>query len=92
MRCQLQTVTRWPPPFLFPSQDLKGLLHDLLRKEAKGVACAACGMDTNEKLRLEVQLHKGTEAREKAERRMKQMEDEARRKEEEIIDLKGKVS
>ena len=34
-------------------QELRGLLHDLLRKESKG-ACVACGGDTNEKLRLEV--------------------------------------
>ena len=65
-------------------------MHDLLRREAKG-ACLACGGDANERLRLEVQLHKGTEAREKAERRMKAMGEEAKRKDEEILELKGKV-
>jgi hypothetical protein len=38
-------------------QELKGLLHDLLRKEAKG-SCITCGADVNEKLRLEVREHK----------------------------------
>ena len=40
---------------------------------------------------LQVQLHKATEAREKGERRVKQIEEEAKRKDEEILDLKGKV-
>ena len=66
------------------------MLHDLLRKESKG-ACLSCGGDANEKLRLEVQLHKATEAKEKAERSIKQMEDEAKRKDEEIMELKSKV-
>ncbi len=34
-------------------QELRGLLHDLLRKESKG-ACISCGGDSNERLRLEV--------------------------------------
>ena len=72
-------------------QELKGLLHDLLRKEAKG-SCLSCGADGNERIKLEVQLHKSTENHEKLERRMRQQEDEAKRKAEEIIDLKGKVS
>ncbi len=41
----------------FNLQELKGLLHDLLRKEAKG-SCITCGADVNEKLRLEVREHK----------------------------------
>ena len=71
-------------------QELRGLLHDLLRKEAKG-ACLSCGNDTNDKLRLEVQLHQTNEAKEKGERRLKQMEDEAKRKDEQILELKSKV-
>ena len=71
-------------------QELRGLVHDILRKEAKG-ACLACGGDRDEKLRLEVQLHKTTEAKEKLERVQKQKEDEAKRKDEEILDLKSKV-
>ena len=34
-------------------QELKGLLHDILRKEAKG-SCPACGTDVNDRLKLEV--------------------------------------
>ena len=34
-------------------QELKGLLHDLLRKDAKGT-CITCGADANQKLKLEV--------------------------------------
>lgn len=71
-------------------QELKNLMHDLLRKEAKG-ACISCGGDSNERLRLEVQLHKATEAREKGERKLKSMEDEAKKKDEEILELKSKV-
>ena len=71
-------------------QELKGLLHDLLRKEAKG-SCLACGADVNERMKLEIQLHKSTENYEKLDRRMRQQEEEAKRKAEEIIDLKGKV-
>jgi hypothetical protein len=71
-------------------QEMRGLLHDLLRKESKG-ACLSCGADANEKLRLEVHLHKTTEAKEKLERTMKAKEEEEKRKEEEILDLKSKV-
>ena len=66
-------------------QELKGLLHDLLRKEAKG-SCLACGADVNERMKLEIQLHKSTENYEKLDRRMRQQEEEAKRKAEEIID------
>ena len=38
-------------------QELKGLLHDILRKEAKG-SCPSCGADVNDRIKLEVQLHK----------------------------------
>eukprot|EP00095_Tigriopus_kingsejongensis_P006786 maker-scaffold794_size96255-snap-gene-0.19 protein:Tk06786 transcript:maker-scaffold794_size96255-snap-gene-0.19-mRNA-1 annotation:"bicaudal d-related protein homolog" len=72
-------------------QELRGLVHGLLRKEAKG-ACIACGGDKDEKLRLEIQLHNTTEAKEKLERTMKQKEDESKRKEEEILELKSKLS
>ena len=72
-------------------QELKGLVHDLLRKEAKG-ACLACGGDSNDRLRMEVQLHKTTEAKEKGDRKIKSLEDEAKRKDEEIMDLKSKLS
>jgi hypothetical protein len=61
-----------------------------LRKEAKG-SCITCGADVNERMKLEIQLHKSTENYEKLDRRMRQQEDEAKRKAEEIIDLKGKV-
>lgn len=70
--------------------ELKGLVHDLLRKEAKG-ACLSCGADSNEKIRLEVQLHKTTEANEKMERRLKELEDLSKRKDDEILDVKSKV-
>ena len=71
-------------------QELKGLLHDLLRKESKG-SCLACGSDSNDRLRLEVQLHNTTEAKEKGERKLKQLETEAKAKDEEIMGLKSKV-
>ena len=47
--------------------------------------------DVNERMKLEIQLHKSTENYEKLDRRMRQQEEDAKRKAEEIIDLKGKV-
>ena len=70
--------------------ELRGLVHDLLRKEAKG-ACLSCGADSNDKIRMEVQLHKTQEANEKLERRLKEMEDLSKRKDDEILDVKSKV-
>ncbi|TRY70974.1 hypothetical protein TCAL_02441, partial [Tigriopus californicus] len=72
-------------------QEIRGLIHDLLRKESKG-ACLACGGDKDEKLRLEIQLHKTTEAKEKLERTLKQNVDDAKRKDDEITQLKSKLS
>ena len=40
---------------------------------------------------FQVQLHKANEAREKGERRLKQLEEEAKRKDEEILEIKSKV-
>ena len=71
--------------------ELKGLVHDLLRKEAKG-ACLACGADTNEKIRMEVKIHKTQEENEKLERRLKEVEDLGKRKDDEILDVKSKVT
>ena len=71
-------------------QEMRGLLHDLMRKESKGT-CLTCGADTNERLRMEVQLHKMTEAKEKLERNMKVKEEEAKKKDEQILDLTSKV-
>jgi len=71
--------------------ELKGLVHDLLRKEAKG-ACLACGADTNEKIRMEVKIHKTQEENEKLERRLKEVEDLGKRKDDEILDVKSKYS
>merc|ERR1712088_650958 len=67
-------------------QELKGLLHDILRKEAKG-SCPACGADVNDRLKLEVQLHKTTENFEKLERNLKKKEDESRAREDEMREL-----
>ena len=71
--------------------ELRGLVHDLLRKEAKG-ACLACGADSNEKIRMEIQLHKTAEQNEKLERRLKEAQDLAKRKDDEILDFKSKVN
>merc|ERR1719410_444216 len=54
-------------------QELKGLLHDILRKEAKG-SCPACGADVNERMKMEIQLHKTQENFEKLERDLKKKE------------------
>ena len=70
---------------------MRGLLHDLMRKESKG-ACLTCGADTNERLRMEVQLHKMTEAKEKLERNMKAKEEEAKKKDEQILDLTSSIT
>ncbi len=89
-----RTYSAVPPCFtmhMFIMQELRGLLHDLLRKESKGT-CLSCGGDSNERLRLEVQLHKAVEAKEKAERNIKHMEEATKRKDEETMDLKCKVS
>merc|ERR1719400_185302 len=72
-------------------QELKGLLHDILRKEAKG-SCPACGADVNDRLKLEVQLHKTTENFEKLERNLKKKEDESRAREDEMRELMSKLS
>jgi septal ring factor EnvC (AmiA/AmiB activator) len=72
-------------------QELKGLLHDILRKEAKG-SCPACGADVNDRLKLEVQLHKTTENFEKLERNLKKMTDEGRSREDELRGLMSKLS
>lgn len=72
-------------------QELKGLLHDILRKEAKG-SCPACGTDVNDRLKLEVQLHKTTESFEKLERTLKKKEDESKAREDEMRELLSKLS
>ena len=33
-------------------QEMRGLLHDLMRKESKGT-CLTCGADTNERLQTQ---------------------------------------
>jgi len=71
--------------------ELRGLVHDLLRKEAKG-ACLACGADSNDKIRMEVQLHKTQEQNEKLERRLKEQEDLNKRKDDELLEAKSKLS
>ena len=71
--------------------ELRGLVHDLLRKEAKG-ACLSCGSDANEKIRMEVLVHKTQEQNEKLERRLKELEDLGKRKDDEILDVKSKVN
>jgi len=71
--------------------ELRGLVHDLLRKEAKG-ACLACGADSNDKIRMEVQLHKSQEQNEKLERRLKEQEDLNKRKDDELLEAKSKLS
>ncbi len=72
-------------------QELRGLVHDLLRKEAKGT-CLSCGADSNDKIRMEVQLHKTQEQKEKLERRLKDAEDQNKRKDDEILELISKLS
>merc|ERR1719420_1080452 len=72
-------------------QDLKGLLHDILRKEAKG-SCATCGADVNDRLKLEVQLHTTQENFEKLERDLKKKEDESKARENEIKELLSKLT
>ena len=72
-------------------QELKGLLHDILRKEAKG-SCASCGSDVNDRMKLEIQLHKTQENFERMERDLKKKEDESKAREDEIRELMSKVS
>lgn len=71
-------------------QELKGLLHDILRKEAKG-SCASCGADVNDRMKLEIQLHKTQENFERMERDLKKKEDESKAREDEIRELMSKV-
>ena len=71
-------------------QELKGLLHDILRKEAKG-SCPSCGADVNDRMKLEVQLHKTQENFEKLERDLKKKEEESKARDNEIKDLMSKV-
>jgi len=72
-------------------QELRGLLHDLLRKDAKGT-CITCGQDSNDKLKLEVELHRTTESYEKLQRQLKMKEDDAKKREDEMRDLLSKLS
>ena len=72
-------------------QELKGLLHDILRKEAKG-SCPSCGADVNDRLKLEVQLHKTQENFERLERDLKKKEEESKARDNEIKDLLSKVN
>jgi len=70
---------------------LKGLLHDILRKEAKGT-CITCGADNNQKIKLEVELHRTTENYERLQRDLKKQEDQAKARDLEIRDLVSKLS
>ena len=72
-------------------QELKGLLHDILRKEAKGT-CPTCGADVNDRMKLEIQLHKTQENFEKMERDLKKKEEESKARDNEIKDLLSKVT
>ena len=72
-------------------QELKGLLHAILRKEAKGT-CPSCGADVNDRMKLEIQLHKTQENFEKLERDLKKKEEEAKASDNEIKDLLSKVN
>jgi len=72
-------------------QDLKGLLHDILRKEAKGT-CPACGADSNDRMKLEIQLHKTQENFERLERDLRKKEDESKARDNEIKDLLSKLT
>ena len=72
-------------------QDLKGLLHDILRKEAKGT-CPACGADSNDRMKLEIQLHKTQENFERLERDLRKKEEESKARDNEIKDLLSKVA
>merc|ERR1719278_1373305 len=72
-------------------QELKGLLHGILRKEAKG-SCASCGADVNDRMKLEIQLHKTQENFERMERDLKKKEDESKAREDEIRELMSKLS
>jgi len=72
-------------------QELKGLLHDILRKEAKGT-CITCGADNNQKIKLEVELHRTTENYERLQRDLKKQEDQAKARDLEIRDLVSKLS
>jgi len=72
-------------------QELKGLLHDILRKEAKG-SCPSCGADVNDRLKLEVQLHKTQENFERLERDLKKKEEESKARDNEIKDLLSKLT
>ena len=72
-------------------QELKGLLHDILRKEAKGT-CPSCGVDVNDRMKLEIQLHKTQENFEKLERELKKKEEESKASDNEIKDLLSKVN
>lgn len=72
-------------------QELKGLLHDILRKEAKGT-CPSCGADVNDRMKLEIQLHKTQENFEKLERDLKKKEEESKASDNEIKDLLSKLT
>merc|ERR1712012_1020051 len=59
--------------------------------EAKG-SCPSCGADVNDRLKLEVQLHKTQENFERLERDLKKKEEESKARDNEIKDLLSKLT
>merc|ERR1719305_1218652 len=59
--------------------------------EAKGT-CPSCGADVNDRMKLEIQLHKTQENFEKLERDLKKKEEESKASDNEIKDLLSKLT
>ena len=77
-------------------RELKSLLHHISRKESRNSystskGCKTCGRSLQEKEKLEVELHQTVEQLDRGKICLKQAELGARRKEEEIQKIQGKV-
>lgn len=72
-------------------KELRGLLHDILRKEAKGV-CLTCGQGLTDREEFEREFVSARANVEKLNWTIEQKNNELRKKSEEVMDLSSKLS
>jgi len=77
-------------------QEIKGLIHDLIRKERKHMVgeggCPNCGKTEDQRLQLEKQLHRTREQLDRGSIEMKQAELASKRQEDELQNLRSKLT
>lgn len=72
-------------------KQLKGLLHDILRREAKG-ACQTCGRGPNDREDLERDLNITREELIRTQRKLAEKIEDGKHKNEQILNLTGKIN